>query len=190
MYAATTLDKHRQPITASPGGQKANPFDMGSGFVNPRRLLDPGLVYDASSDDYAAFLCSIGYTDRSLHLLTRDNRSCSNRASSMPSSLNYPSITVPNLKDLFSVSRTVTNVGRPWSVYRAAVFPPMGINITVTPQRLAFTRYGQKRKFTLRFEVTGPSKGYVFGSLLWRNRRSWVSIPLVVQTTHSKFGLW
>ncbi|KAL0396265.1 UNVERIFIED_CONTAM: Subtilisin-like protease SBT3.5 [Sesamum calycinum] len=189
MTTATTLNKHRKPITAGPDGRKANPFDFGSGFVNPRAVLDPGLVYDATSTDYRAFLCSLGYSDRSLQLITRDNSTC-NQAFTTASSLNYPSITVPNLKNSFSVSRTVTNVGRPRSVYKAVVFPPAGINVTVVPKRLVFNRYGQKINFTVTFELTAPSKDYVFGSLSWRNRRSWVTTPLVVRAVRSKFGLW
>ncbi|KAI3462275.1 hypothetical protein Pfo_018938 [Paulownia fortunei] len=189
MTTAAILDKYRKPITAGPDGRKANPFDFGSGFVKPREVLDPGLIYDATTSDYKAFLCSIGYSDRSLQLITRDNSTC-NQAFTTASGLNYPSITILNLENSFSVSRTVTNVGMPRSVYKAVVFPPTGINVTVVPKRLVFNRYGQKINFTVKFEVTAPTKDYVFGSLSWRNKRSWVTTPLVVRTIHSKFGLW
>ncbi|XP_051139957.1 subtilisin-like serine-protease S [Andrographis paniculata] len=189
MTTASTLDKQRQPITAGPGARKADPFDMGAGFVNPRQVLDPGLVYDATPGDYIAFLCWVGYTDKSLRLITRDNSTCE-RALSTASGLNYPSITVPNLKESFTVSRTVTNVGRPRSVYRAAVFPPPGVNVRVVPRRLAFVRYGQKMNFTVILEATTAAaalKGeYVFGSLSWRNKQVWVSSPLVVRKTVSR----
>lgn len=185
--AASTLDKLRKPIRSGLDGRKATPFDLGSGFVNPRRVLDPGLVYDATPADYKAFLCSLGYSDRTLHLITRDNSTC-NRAFTTASSLNYPSITIPNLKNSFSVSRTVTNVGKPQSVYRAVVFSPPGVNVTVVPKRLEFNRYGQKMRFTVKFEVTAPVKDYVFGSLSWRNKRSWVTTPLVVRTIGSRLG--
>lgn len=120
-------------------------------------------------------------------MITRDNSTCSSKASS--SALNYPSITVPNLKGSFSVSRTVTNVGRPRSVYKVVVYSPAGVNVTVVPKRLAFNRYGQKINFTVKFEATAPTKDYVFGSLSWRSRRSWVTMPLVVRVVHSRFGL-
>lgn len=187
--AATTWNKHKKPIRAGPDGRKANPFDLGSGFVRPKQVLDPGLVYDATPFDYKAFLCSLGYSDRKLQLITRDNSICS-KALTTPSSLNYPSITVPNLKNSFSVSRTVTNVGSPRSVYKAVVSPPKGISVTVVPKRLVFYRYGQKINFTVKFEVTAPTKDYVFGSLSWRSRRSWVTTPLVARVKESRFGLW
>ncbi|KAL3838804.1 hypothetical protein ACJIZ3_023395 [Penstemon smallii] len=188
MTTATMLDKHRKPITSGPDGRKATPFDLGSGFVSPTKVLDPGLIYDASPNDYKAFLCSIGYSERSLRLITRDNSTC-NREFLTASSLNYPSITVPNLKKSFSVSRTVTNVGRPRSIYKAVVFPPTGINVTVVPKRLFFSRYGEKINYTVKFEVTAPLEGYVFGSLTWRNKRSWVTTPLVVRSLHTRIGL-
>ncbi|KAG7988704.1 hypothetical protein I3843_03G200900 [Carya illinoinensis] len=188
MTTATILDKNGKPLIVDPEGRRGNAFDFGSGFVNPTRVLDPGLIYDAKPRDYISFLCSIGYDKRSLHLVTRDNSTC-HGAFRTPSSLNYPSITVPNLKDTFSVTRTVTNVGKPKSIYNALVSSPRGINVTVVPKRLIFDRFGQKIKFTVKFKVAAPSKGYVFGLLSWRNRDSLVSSPLVVRVASSNFGL-
>ncbi|KZV19416.1 hypothetical protein F511_08757 [Dorcoceras hygrometricum] len=188
MTTASMLDEHGQLITAGPDGRKANAFDLGSGFLNPRKVLDPGLVYDSTPTDYKAFLCSIGYSEKTLRMITGDNSTC-NRTFPTPSSLNYPSITVPNLKNTFTVSRMVTNVGSPSSIYTAVVFPPPGINVTVVPERLVFTSYLQKISFTVKFEVTGPVEDYVFGSLSWRNEKSWVTSPLVARVAKSKASL-
>ncbi|TKY70215.1 Subtilisin protease SBT5.3 [Spatholobus suberectus] len=188
MTTATILDKHHQPIRADPDRRRANAFDYGSGFVNPARVLDPGLVYDSHSEDFVAFLCSLGYDERSLRLVTRDNSTC-DRAFKTPSDLNYPSIAVPNLEDNFSVTRVVTNVGEARSIYRAVVVSPAGVNVTVVPNRLLFTRIGQKIKFTVNFKVAAPSKGYEFGFLSWKNRRSQVTSPLVVRVAPASLGL-
>ncbi|CAI9758088.1 unnamed protein product [Fraxinus pennsylvanica] len=185
MTTATVLDKHRKPITAGPDGRRANAFDLGSGFLNPRRILDPGLTYDAAPTDYRAFLCSIGYDEKSVNLITGDNSTC-NQSFPTASDLNYPSITVPNLRNTFSITRTVTNVGRPKSIYKSVVFPPTGINVTVIPKRLIFNRYKQKINFTVNFKVTAPSQNYVFGSLSWRSKKSWVTTPLVVRVARSR----
>lgn len=85
------LDKHNKPIAADPEGRRGNAFDYGSGFVNPTKVLDPGLVYDAKPTDYKDFLCAIGYNEKSLHLITRDNSTCAQSFASA-SDLNYPSI--------------------------------------------------------------------------------------------------
>lgn len=187
--AATVLNKRRRPITVDPTGRRGNAFDYGSGFTNPTKVLDPGLIYDAQPADYKSFLCSLGYDEKSLRLITRDNSTCSNQTSTAVFSLNYPSIAVPNLKDEFSVTRTVTNVGKPKSIYKAVVSNPAGINVTVVPNRLIFYSYGQKIKFMVNFRVSAPSKGYLFGSLSWRSRESRVSSPLVVRVAGSSMGL-
>ncbi|PIA56966.1 hypothetical protein AQUCO_00700969v1 [Aquilegia coerulea] len=180
MTTATTLGKNGKSITVDPDGRRGNPFDYGSGFVDPLRVLNPGLVYDAQPRDYKTFLCSIGYDEKLLRLITRDNSTCKHSFRSA-SNLNYPSITVTDLKHSYSIMRTVTNVGKPRSIYRAEVSAPRGINVTILPERLDFHSYLQKMDFTVNFTVTTPSKGYRFGSLTWRNRDIRVTSPLVVQ---------
>ncbi|KAH7674023.1 Tripeptidyl-peptidase II protein [Dioscorea alata] len=189
MTTATTLDKRGKAITADPTGRMATPFDYGSGFPNPVRVLDPGLVYDAQPADYKAFLCSIGYDDKSLRRVTGDNSTCTRTAAASASDLNYPTITVPELRGSYFVTRTVTNVGRPRSVYQALVSPPAGIQVTVVPKILVFRNYGEKRNFTVSFRATAPSKGYVFGSLTWKTKALAVTSPLVVRLASSNTGL-
>ncbi|KAK4270047.1 hypothetical protein QN277_023133 [Acacia crassicarpa] len=191
MTTATTLDKQQKPIRADPGQRKANAFDYGSGFVNPAKVLDPGLIYDIKTEDYIEFLCSLNYDDKSLRLVTGDNSTChGHRKFKTASDLNYPSITVPKLKDNFSVSRTVTNVGEARSTYTAEVSSPAGVKVTVVPNQLNFTRVGQIIKFTLNFKVVAPSKGYSFGFLSWKNRRTQVTSPLVVQVAPANLGMF
>lgn len=178
------LDKKHKLITVDPDRRRGNAFDFGSGFVNPTRALNPGLVYDATPEDYKTFLCAIGYDEKSLHLVTRDNSTCS-KVLQTASGLNYPSITVPNLKEHFSVTRTVTNVGKPRSAYVAMVSHPRGIEVTVVPKRLIFSRYGEKMNFTVNFKAVAPSKRYSFGFLSWRSRKLLVTSPLVVRVVSS-----
>lgn len=188
MTTATIVDKKNEPIRADPDRRRADAFDYGSGFVNPAGALDPGLVYDSQSEDFVAFLCSIGYDVKSLHLVTRDNSTCDGAFKS-PSNLNYPSITVPNLEDSFSATRVVTNVGKAKSIYEAEVLSPDGVNVTVVPNRLVFTRTGQKIKFSVNFKVIAPLKGYGFGFLTWRSRMSQVTSPIVVKVATASLGL-
>ncbi|KAK4789864.1 hypothetical protein SAY86_017168 [Trapa natans] len=145
MTTASILDKKRRPITVDPDGRRASPFDYGSGFTNPTRVLNPGLVYDMQPQDYRSFLCSLGYSQRSLHHITGDNATCNSQTFTTPSELNYPSITVPNLRGTVSVHRTVTNVGNPRSVYEALVSPPRGVNVTVEPKRGVHGGRGQSK---------------------------------------------
>jgi len=182
------VDKNGNAITADPSGRLANPFDYGSGFPDPSRFLEPGLVYDAQALDYKTFLCSIGYNDKTLRLVTGDRSRCTGPAPTA-SSLNYPSITVPNLRGSFWVTRTVMNVGKPRCIYRALVVSPSGVNVTVVPKVLAFARYGQKISFNVSFKAAAPLKGYVFGLLSWKSARIEVTSPLVVRVATSKPNL-
>ncbi|KAK9138121.1 hypothetical protein Sjap_008715 [Stephania japonica] len=186
---AMVLDKKWKHITIDPTGRRGNPFDFGAGFLNPTRVLNPGLVYDAQPEDYKAFLCSVGYDEKSLHLVTGDNSTCNKQIYQSAADLNYPSISVPNLRDSYSVTRTLTNVGRPRSIYKAFWSSPVGINVTVSPKLLVFKKYGEKVNFTVNFKVTAPSKGYRFGTLTWRRGKLRVSSPLVVRVVSSDSGL-
>lgn len=54
MTTSTTLDRAGRPLQAQQYSDteamklvKATPFDYGSGHVNPRAALDPGLIFDA-----------------------------------------------------------------------------------------------------------------------------------------------
>ncbi|XP_068653376.1 subtilisin-like serine-protease S [Aristolochia californica] len=188
MTSATNLDKNGDLITADPEGRDADPFDYGSGFMDPVAALDPGLIYDTGPEDYKNFLCSIGYDVASLRLLTGDNSICKKPYPS-PLDLNYPSISVPDLRGSRSVTRTVTYVGKGRSIYRAVVTSPRGINVTVTPKLMFFTSYGQKSIYTVKFKVVRPSKGYVFGSLTWRKKHVKVTTPLVVRVAAAKSGV-
>lgn len=190
MTTATVLNKNGKIMAADPEGRPANAFDFGSGFPDPAKFLNPGLIYDTRPADYKAFLCSIGYDDKSLQQMTGDKSVCS-RLRSTPSNLNYPSITLSELKDSYRVTRTVTNVGKPRSIYRSVVSPPAGICVSVSPKYLSFRRYGQKANFTVSFRAVRPSRDYVFGSLAWKavGDVQVVTSPLVVRVATSDTGL-
>lgn len=66
MTTSTTLDRAERPLQAQQysGSETmtlvpATPFDYGSGHVNPRAALDPGLVFDAGISSILAQLSLI-----------------------------------------------------------------------------------------------------------------------------------
>ncbi|XP_062178949.1 subtilisin-like serine-protease S isoform X1 [Phragmites australis] len=189
MTTATVLDNKRKPMTTDPDGRTATPFDFGSGFMDPVKALNPGIIFDAQPEDYKTFLCAIGYDDHSLHLITGYNSTCTDRAPSSATALNYPSITIPYLKKSYSVIRTMTNVGNPRGAYRAVVSAPRGINVTVTPEVLVFEKYGEKKTFTVSFHVDVPPPGYVFGNFTWHGRHARLMMQLAVKVQTDDKGL-
>lgn len=61
---------------------------MGAGHIDPNQALQPGLIYDASPEDYVNFLCSMNYA--LTHIFTITGSLINNCSKSFPD-LNYPS---------------------------------------------------------------------------------------------------
>ncbi|CAH8368288.1 unnamed protein product [Eruca vesicaria subsp. sativa] len=183
MTTAWKTDPSGEPIFSEGVPRKlADPFDYGAGLVNPEKARDPGLVYDMNLDDYIHYFCASGYNDTSIKLITGKDTKCS---SPLPSILdvNYPAITIPDLKDEVTVSRTVTNVGPVDSVYRAVIEPPRGVKIAVEPETLVFN--SSKKVLGYKVKVTTSHKSntiYFFGSFTWTDGTRNVTIPLSVRT--------
>ena len=57
-------------------GKASTPYDHGAGHVDPVAALNPGLVYDLTTDDYLNFLCALNYTSLQIQGVARRNYSC------------------------------------------------------------------------------------------------------------------
>ncbi|KAG8377589.1 hypothetical protein BUALT_Bualt08G0048800 [Buddleja alternifolia] len=171
MTTADVLDNTNNPINdLASNNLPATPLDMGTGHINPNKALDPGLIYDASTEDYISLLCAMNFTSNQIKAITRSTPyNCSN-----PSlDLNYPSFIVyldgsPTVKEF---QRTVTNVGDRNSIYIAKLSTTLeGVKVSVSPQRLEFSKKYQKKSYKLRMEAPGVIARDVlisYGSLTW-----------------------
>ncbi|KAK8694897.1 hypothetical protein V6N13_072441 [Hibiscus sabdariffa] len=159
----------------------ADPFDIGGGLVNPNRAMDPGLIYEAETNDYVKFLCGTGFSSKSVSGLTKTKVDCTkNRQKEL--NLNLPSITIPYLKRKVTVRRKVTNVGPVESAYKSMVQAPQGVKMKVEPRILRFNETTQILPFKVTFFSTGEVYGdYRFGSLIWREPKHIVRIPVSVR---------
>ncbi|CAH2070927.1 unnamed protein product [Thlaspi arvense] len=160
----------------------ADPFDYGGGLVNPEKAAKPGLIYDLGLEDYVLYLCSVGYNESAISQLVGKSTACSNPRPCVLD-FNLPSITIPNLKDEVTLTRTLTNVGLVDSVYNVAVEPPLGVQVSVTPETLVFNSTTKRVSFKVKVSTTHKiNTGYLFGSLTWSDSLHYVTIPLSVRT--------
>ncbi|CAD6236964.1 unnamed protein product [Miscanthus lutarioriparius] len=175
MTTATTNNAEGGPLMNG-DGSVAGPMDYGSGHIRPKHALDPGLVYDASYQDYLLFACASAGSqlDRSVPCPARPPP---------PYQLNHPSVAVHGLNGSVTVHRTVTNVGPGKARYTVAVVETAGVSVKVSPRRLSFARTGEKKAFRIKVEAKGSSivRGqFVAGSYAWSDGAHVVRSPVVV----------
>ncbi|XP_039016680.1 subtilisin-like protease SBT5.6 [Hibiscus syriacus] len=179
MTTAAITNNLGNPITDS-YGYDANPFQFGSGHFQPTKAVDPGLIYDATYHDYLLYLCAAG--PDALVELSSTFKCPANPPSTL--TLNYPSFAIPNLNTPVTVTRTVTNIGRPKSTYLFFVEPPLGVVVEATPSILRFKRIGEKLSFNItvypRNDLSGENSEYGFGWYSWDDGLYHVRSPMAV----------
>ncbi|KAI3978440.1 hypothetical protein MKX01_006955 [Papaver californicum] len=185
MTTSYNLNKAGKSFIDEATGLSTTPLQYGSGHVEPTKALNPGLVYDITPNDYAAFLCSIGYNATQIAVFVKTGKvDCKSIGLSSPSNLNYPSFSIEFKKGKMGavkVKRTVTNVGFATSVYNVKLSAPgTNVKITVSPRRLSFTQTNQRLSYeiTLKPEITSSTKP-LFGSIEWRDDYHVVRSPIV-----------
>ncbi|KAG8490767.1 hypothetical protein CXB51_013921 [Gossypium anomalum] len=162
------------------GGNNATPFQFGAGHFRPIKAADPGLIYDASYDDYLLYLCTAG--PKSLIELSSPFKCPPSPPSTL--NLNYPSFAIPNLNTTVTITRTVTNIGRPKSTYFFSAKPPPGVHVKASPSILQFKRIGEKLSFNITVSpINDPivkKSEYGFGWYSWDDRYYHVRSPMAV----------
>ncbi|KAM0909347.1 hypothetical protein ACQ4PT_014866 [Festuca glaucescens] len=160
--------------------RKASAYDTGSGHVNPTRAADPGLVYDLSITDYAGYICWLLGDHGLATIVHNSSLNCAMLPKVKNTQLNYPMITVPVTSTPFTVNRTVTNVGLSKSTYTAKVDAPKSMVVHVFPEKLTFSKLGEKKTFSLTVSshLVGKEE-FVEGSLRWVSEKHVVRSPIV-----------
>ncbi|KAK9097224.1 hypothetical protein Sjap_022721 [Stephania japonica] len=202
MTTAYSSYKSGEKILDVATGKASTPFDHGSGHVDPVSALDPGLVYDATVDDYIDFLCALNYSTDQIKSLARKDVTCNAREKYSVRNLNYPSFAA-----LFETaqsgggggssgsgsgsggggdnrvvySRTLTNVGA-GGVYKVTVTSPSeSVKVSVEPEELRFGAKNEKKTYTVTL-VAGsmPSGTNLFGRLEWSDGKHIVGSPIAL----------
>lgn len=147
-----------------------NPLAVGAGQVSVNRVLDPGLIYDTTPQDFINFLCNEEKKSRKMiNIITRSNISdaCKN-----PSPyLNYPSIIAYFTSDQSGPKifrRTLTNVGEAKRGYTVRVRGLKGLNVVVEPKRLMFSGKNERLSYTVRLETPiALRENVIYGLVSW-----------------------
>lgn len=184
MTTAYVHDNTIKPLRDASSAEFSTPYDHGAGHINPRKALDPGLLYDIEPQDYFEFLCTKKLSPSELVVFSKNsNRNCKHTLASA-SDLNYPAISVviPAKPTNFAstIHRTVTNVGPAVSKYHVIVTPFKGAVVKVEPDTLNFTRKYQKLSYKISFKVTSRQSEPEFGGLVWKDRLHKVRSPIVI----------
>ncbi|MGW2449358.1 S8 family serine peptidase [Streptomyces sp. NPDC001675] len=154
------------PTTTATDRVATDAYAQGAGEIEAQSMFRPGLVYEADQRDWLAYLEGLGLNTGS------------GAEAVDASDLNQPSIAIGALHGAQTVTRTVTAVSP--GAYRANVNVP-GVAATVDPPVLRFARAGQRRTFTVRFDVTTAAAGVpANGSLTWSRGGTSVRSPIVV----------
>lgn len=150
------------------GSKNTDVFATGAGQVAVAKALDPGLVYDATADDYLKFVQGTGL-----------NLGIPGLSSTAPRDMNLASYALGALTGKVTVTRTVTALTP--GLYRAVANVP-GVKVTVTPSILNFNTAGETRTFKVTFENSSAALGqFAMGSLTWQGQGKNVASPVAIR---------
>lgn len=135
-------------------------FEGGTGFVEPRDFLAPGLVFDSTEADWDAFLAdpATGYD------------------------LNAAYVVVPQLGTTpTTVTRTVTNPGSAEATFAATFAGPETLDVTVSPESITVPA-GGTAEVTITVANTGAATdAWQEGRITWTSGETAVEIPVVAR---------
>lgn len=164
-------------VLAEDGVTPAGPFDTGAGHIDPNRAIDPGLVFDSTFLEHAAYLCGYDpspFPEADCAILSAAGFSVNAR------DVNVASIGVGQLVSGDVVTRRVTNVGPP-ATYSATVEDPLGLDLTVSPASLSLDT-GQTATFNVSFRrQSAPLDTWSFGRITWSDDTRNVTSPVAVR---------
>ncbi|KAL7207908.1 hypothetical protein ACSBR1_029789 [Camellia fascicularis] len=195
MTTAYTTYKNGKTIQDAATGQPSTPFDYGAGHVNPVSALDPGLIYDATIDDYLGFLCALNYTSNQIMSITNQYFTCELGKKYSLGDLNYPSFAVPlqtasgpgggsNAVTVVKYTRTLTNVDKPATYKVSMSSETRAVKMVVQPASLTFSKPNEKQSYTVTFTASSMPSGMVsFARLEWSDGKHVVGSPIAFSWT-------
>ncbi|CAI5485805.1 unnamed protein product [Closterium sp. Naga37s-1] len=135
-------------------GLQADPWMMGSGHVNPSKVLDPGLTFDLIAADFKNLLAGQN-PKRTAKIFPTATLEPIDAIQ-----LNRPSIAISHCAGTVTVARTVTNVGIIPATFVAKVKAPFLTLVEVVPPRITLSP-GDSYRFLV--VITGFVESLKFG---------------------------
>lgn len=164
----------KKPLSNSTNNY-SNPHEVGVGELNPIKALNPGLVFETTTENYLEFLCYYGYKEKELRSMSNTKFNCPKISTEeLIPNINYPSISISKLnrhQPATTIKRTATNVGPPNSTYIAKVNAPAGLIVKVLPQKMVFAEGVRRVSFQVSFYGKEAPSGYSYGSITWFDGR-------------------
>ena len=153
-------------VVNADGSKNTDVHATGAGQVDPARMVDPGLVYDANFEDHLKFIQGTGVN-------------VGMKTSTLPRDMNVASFSLGNLTGKIEVTRTVTALTP--GVYKVKANVP-GIKVSVSPAALNFKAAGEKKTYKVTFENKSAALGkFAMGSLSWEGAGKTVTSPISVR---------
>lgn len=153
----------------------SDPFAQGAGHVQPKKFLDPGLVFDARGADYLNFLAGQGVTNAGGEPITPNPIDASD--------LNLPSIGVGDLVGNQTVTRRVTNVSNAKETYEISTTGLAGVTVAAEPATITVPP-GATRSFEVTLSAADDAAfgEYATGKLVMAGSKGHrVRIPVTVK---------
>jgi subtilisin family serine protease len=192
--SALMTTAYQEGVTKEDGSTPADPFDFGAGHAAPNSAVDPGLIYDATTNDYYAFLCGSGNADFvEADFFSGACNALENAGFPIDSSdLNLASIAIESLAETQTVRRYVNNVSDSVA-YTATVEAPAGVDVTVSVVDWNTTTFVDSNTMSFNgsglgiYELTFSKNDaavideWVFGSITWSDGAHNVRSPIVLK---------
>ncbi|MDQ0614208.1 subtilisin family serine protease [Microbacterium sp. W4I4] len=148
------------------GSKSTDVFAQGAGQVDAKRYFEPGLLYLNDVQDWASYI--EGVLPGSFNGVDPIDASDFNGAS----------FSIGSLASAQTVTRTVTSTAA--GTYTAEASIP-GVNVTVEPSTLSFSKAGESKTFTVTFDnASAPVEKWATGSLTWKSSDGDVRSPMAV----------
>ncbi|KAG2316935.1 hypothetical protein Bca52824_020057 [Brassica carinata] len=183
MTTAYNTYKDGKPIIDIATLKPSTPFGHGAGHVSPTTAVNPGLIYDLTTEDYLGFLCAMNYNSSQIRIISRGNYACDPSKTYSVADLNYPSFAVNvDGSDTYKYKRTVTNVGGAGSYSVKVTSETTAVKISVEPAVLNFKEVNEKKSYSVTFTVDSskPSGSDSFGSIEWSDGKHVVASPVAI----------